>query len=110
MFNDLFVFEKKRNGTQAVGFYLFYFLTIVVISALLGLFFARDFATGVVLGQMGAIVVCLGLSFLVLFKKNKLRSAGPLVIALLSGVGAYLLGGFLGLAATAYLTTLEPEQ
>ena len=110
MFSDLFVFEKKRNGTQAFGFYLFYFLMIIVISAVLGMLFARDFATGLVVGQVWAIVVCLGLSFLVLFKKNKLRSAGPLVIALLSGVGAYFLGGFLGLAATAYLTTLEPEH
>ena len=110
MFNELFVFEKQRNGTQAVGFYLFYFFTIVVLSALSGLMFAQNFAVGVMLGQTLAILICLGLSFLVLFKKNKLRSAGPVIVALLSGVGAYLLGGFLGLAATAYLTTLEPEQ
>ena len=114
MFNELFVFEKQRSGIQAVGFYLFYLLVVIVVGALLGLlgsiFAGTDFAGGVMLGQIGAVLVCLALSFLVLFKKNKLRNAGLLVIALLSGVGAYLLGGFLGLAATAYLTTLEPER
>lgn len=109
MFNELFVFEKRRNGTQAVGFYLFYLFTVIAISALLGMIFAGDFEMGVMLGQTLAVIVCLGLSFLVLFKKNKLRSPGPIAIALLAGVGAYLLGGILGLTATAYLTTLEPE-
>ncbi len=172
MFNELFVFGKQRNGSQAFGFYLFYLFTTVAISFVsgtilvtilvgfqleryiglaavclvfstfllsknkswrnfgwvaLGLFLfnvfliavysglsisntAMDFEMGNMLGRYLAIVICLVLSFLVLHKKNKLRSTGSVVVAILSGVGAYLLGGLLGLAATAYLTTLKPEK
>ena len=107
MFNDLFVFEKQRDGTEAVGFYLFYLFTALVLVALLGRLFADSFGAVLIATQM---LVCLGLSYLVLRKKNKLLSTGPLIIALLSGVGVYLLGSLLGLVATAYLTTLEPAK
>ena len=101
MFTDLSVFEKQRNGIEAVGFYLFYLVTIIAIAALLGLLLARDFTAGATIGRIVAIILCLGLSFLVVIKKGRYRCAGSVVIALLSGVGAYFLGGFLGLAATA---------
>lgn len=110
MFNDLFMFEKRRTGTEAVGFYLFYLFVIIVTGALSGLIFATDFDAGVMLGRYLAIALCLGLSFLVLIKKRKLQNFGLVIVALLSGVGAYLLGGFLGLAVTAYLSTVESEQ
>lgn len=50
---------------------------------------------------------CLLLSLWLLLAKGHLRKPWPLLVALLSGVGGHYLGGFLGLALTAYLTTLS---
>lgn len=49
------------------------------------------------------------LAFLVLGKKNKLRNSRLVILALLSGVGAYVLGALVGLILVAKLTTAEAE-
>ena len=116
MFSDLFAFGKQRSRREAVGFYLFYWLLGVVISSA-GLFigggwsFQEGFAEDLWMGPyFFAMVFCLALAFLVLGKKNKLQNSKLVFRALLSGVGAYLLGALVGLILVANLTTAEAEQ
>ena len=113
MFNDLFAFGKQRSRREAVGFYFFYWLLGVVISSV-GLFigggwgFQEGFAEDLWIGPyFFAMVFCLALAFLVLGKKNKLRNSRLVILALLSGVGAYVLGALVGLILVAKLTTAE---
>ncbi|MCY3688817.1 MAG: hypothetical protein OXG90_07505 [Gammaproteobacteria bacterium] len=115
MLNDLFVFEKQRTGREATSFYLFYWLLGVVITST-GLFvgsgwsFQEGFAEDLWIGPYYfAMAFSLMLAFLVLGKKNKLRNPRLAILALLSGVGAYLLGALVGLIPVAYLTTTEIE-
>ncbi|MCH7640638.1 hypothetical protein IID22_00345 [Patescibacteria group bacterium] len=56
-------------------------------------------------GNILAILVTLGLSFTILSKKNLLSSFGYILLALFSGILAFLGGGLLGLIPVAYLTT-----
>ena len=115
MFRDMFVFGKQRSGREAAGFYLFYWLLGVVVTSA-GLFmgggwrFQEGFAEDLWIGPyFFAMVYSLMLAFLVLGKKNKLRSPGLVVPVLLSGVGAYLFGALVGLIPVAYLPTTEAE-
>ena len=115
MFKDLFVFGNQRSRWEAAGFYVFYLLLGVVITSV-GLLigggwgFQEGFAEDLWIGPyFFAMVLCLALAFLVLFKKNKLRNPGLVILALLSGVGAFLLGAMVGLIPVAYLTTTEAE-
>lgn len=111
MFKGLFAYEKQRSGREAVGFYLFYWvLGVVIVTA--GLFmggggsFQEGFAENLWIGPyFFAMVLCLTLAFLVLGKKNKLRNPRLVIVALLSGAGAFLLGALMGLIPVAYLTT-----
>ncbi len=61
------------------------------------------------MGGVFAVLICFGVSFGILNKK-KLDSFGLIVVSLLSGLGAILGGGLLGLIPTAYLTTLKSES
>ena len=115
MFNDLFVFGKQRSRREAAGFYLFYWLLGVFITSV-GLFvgsgwrFQEGFAEDLWIGPyFFAMVFSLTLAFLVLGGKNKLRNPWLVILALLSGVGAYVLGALVGLIPVAYLTTTEAE-
>ena len=110
MFKNLFVFEKERNVKEAFGFYLAYLLLIILLGALLGGFLANGFEEGVAIGSYSAIGFCLVLSFTVLFKKNQQNNFGLVLVAFLSGPGAFLLGGLLGLVPTAYLTTKKDKS
>ena len=116
MFNDLFLFEKDRTPKEALGFYLVYFLLTGLFGGLLSyLFFPYDpsmpltesFQAGAAVGQYTGTIFCLALSFMILYKKKKLKSFGLVIIGILSGICAFLLGGFLGLVLTTYLTTIK---
>ena len=111
MFKNLLDFGYKRTWLQAVGFYLAYFLLIIIIGflagALMGLIFSGGSvsAMGVQIGNILAIVICLALSFTILYKKNQHKNFGLVLLALLSGILAFLGGGLLGLIPAAFLTT-----
>lgn len=114
MFKDLFLLEKDRTPLEAFGFYLCYLVLLASTAALVAFLvtpnstpgtFAEGYQTGVVIGQYFAVVACLALSFLVLYKKKRLNSFGLVLMAILSGILAAFLGGLLGLIPTAYLTT-----
>lgn len=113
MFTKLGDFSVKRTVKEAIGFYISYFLGIMVaamaITAIIASATGRtnDFDFGVMIGQMVAILASLTLSMLVLAKKNMLNSNNVpfILLALSSAFLAYLGGGMLGLIPAAYLST-----
>lgn len=108
MFKNLTNFAHKRNGWEVLGFYLAYLLLIIVVALLLGAAVALlDFDTEVAfrLGNAFAIIICLVLSFMVLKQKKLTGNFGLILVALLSGVLAFIGGGILGLIPVAFLTT-----
>jgi hypothetical protein len=60
---------------------------------------------GLIIGNIVAIVVSLGVSFLILKEKNLLGNFSFVLLAFFSGVLAIFLGGLGGLIPAAYLTT-----
>ena len=117
MFKEVFVLSKVRTVKEAVGFYLVYFLLLGLIGLIIMTLLSEPpdsleegFQQGQIVGQYFWSIACLVLSFLVLYKKKQLNSVRLILIALLSGAGAVLLGGLLGLIPTAYLTTKESKN
>ena len=105
MFKDLFNFKKERNGSEALGFYLAFFGILLISAGVLGALLMLDFNASVIVGQRFAIIACIALSFVVLYKKNQLKNYGLVIVALLSGICAAFSGALLGLIPVAYLTT-----
>ncbi len=109
MFKDLLVFEKERNIKEAFGFYLAHNLLGVCGGAMFGAIANKDFYESIIIGARFAVFFCLALCFIVLFKKNLLNNFGLILLAILSGTGAYLYGTLLGLIPVAYFTTKKVE-
>lgn len=116
MFKNLGNLGYQRNWKEAIGFYIVYFVAMVVVAAILGAMVAAiflpasagrsgGFAMGVRLGLVMAIIATLVLSFSILAKKNLLHNFGFILLALLAGLLAVAGGGLLGLIPVAYLTT-----
>jgi len=110
MFKNLTDFSHKRSGKEAFGFYLAYLVLIMLLGGLLGgimglVMGGGSFELGLRLGNLTAVLVVLGLSFAVLAKKNLMGNFGMILVAVVSGLLAFLGGGLLGLIPTAYLTT-----
>ena len=110
MFKNLTDFAYKRSGKEALGFYLGYLILIVVVGALAGGLFGlasgqENFELGLRIGNIIGILASLGLSFAVLSKKGLMNNFGLLLLALLSGLLAFIGGGLLGLIPASYLTT-----
>ena len=110
MFKNLANFSYVRNVKGAVGFYLAYLLFTIILGTLLatvlGLLFNRtSFGFGLRIGTFTAIVVSVGLSFLILKNKNLTSNFVYVLLSLLAGLLALLGGGVLGLIPTAYLST-----
>ena len=119
MFKDLLLFEKARTPKEAIGFYLAFLFFLGLLAGMLAFFivpqdpsmsFEEQIQAGVIVGQYFGVIACLILSFVVLYKKKKLQSFGPLLVLVLSGFCAIFLGALLGLIPTAYLTTLESNN
>lgn len=64
-----------------------------------------DYNFGLIIGNIVAVIVSLGVSFLVLKEKKLLGNFVFILLALLSGLLAIFLGGLGGLIPAAYLTT-----
>jgi len=110
MFKNLTDFSYKRSGKEALGFYVGYLILIVVVGAIfggiLGLALGEEsFEIGLRVGNIIAILASLVLSFLILSKKKQMNNFGMILLALLSGLLAFIGGGLLGLIPSAYLTT-----
>ena len=107
MFRKLTQFDYRRSTTEAIGFYLAYLLFLALIAGLITAVVARNFNESVVIGARIAVIVSPMISFFVLYKKKRLKNFGYLLLIVLSGILAMLLGLLLGLIPAAYLTTLE---
>ena len=110
MFKKLTNLAYKRSRKEALGFYLGYLILIVVVGALAGGLFGlasgqENFELGLRIGNIIGILASLGLSFAVLSKKGLMNNFGLLLLALLSGLLAFIGGGLLGLIPASYLTT-----
>ncbi len=115
MFKNLTNFSYDRNVKGAIGFYLAYLLLTIILGTLiatvLGLIFNRtSFGFGLRIGTFTAIVVSVGLSFMIIKRKNLTSNFVYILLALLSGLLALLGGGVLGLIPTAYLSTRSPVK
>lgn len=110
MFKKLTDFSYKRTRKQAVGFYLGYLILIIIVGALVGgmvglAFGDESFELGLRVGNFIAVLIVLGVSFAILNKKKLMNNFGLILLALASGLFAYLGGGLLGLLPAAYLST-----
>ena len=104
----------KRSTKEAFGFYFAYLLLVLIISVIISVGIALIFKSsnfnsgfnmGLRIGTIIAVIISLGLSFLVLKEKKLLRNFGLILLALLSGLLAFFLGGLGGLIIASYLTT-----
>ncbi len=63
------------------------------------------YEAGFRVGNIGAIIICPLLSFLILKEKKLLNNFGLIILAILSGLIAVFVGAIGGLIPIAYLTT-----
>ena len=110
IFNNLTDFGYQRSTKEAIGFYIAYLFLIIIFGLLLAFGLSsimqnNNYNFGLIIGNIVAIVVSLGVSFLILKEKKLLGNFGFILIASLSGVLAVFLGGLGGLIPAAYLTT-----
>lgn len=110
MFENLVDLSFQRTGKQAFGFYLAYLFLFALISGICGGLFGAitghsDFATGVRVGQITAIILCLSLAIVIVIQKKQM-SFKVIVLVLLSGALAVFIGALGGLIPIAFLTKL----
>jgi len=114
VFGQLFDFSYRRSAVQAIGFYVVYFLIGIAISAVVGMLaaglsgasgFEEGFKVGSQVGNVVAVIFSLGLSIAILRAKGLFHNVLALVVLVFSGIGAAVLGLFLGLIFVAFLTT-----
>lgn len=110
MFKHLFQFDYKRSVKEAIGFYLVYFVLVVLGGSLTGA--AMMLATGsqdrqlaVRGGALFATGATLVLSFIILSKKKFWKRLRYLLVGILAVVLADLGGILFGLIPLAVLTT-----
>ena len=117
MFAHLTNFAYKRTTLQAVGFYIAYFLLLLLIAGATGGFLAL--ATGRVdqelsirIGVMISTIACAILSAAISYEKRILRDFPALLSIILAIIGAMFGGALVGLVFVAYLTTkpMQPMQ
>lgn len=110
MFKNLINYAYKRNLKEAVGFYIAYLILIVILASLVGAMVGaitrvNNYSLEFKLGQIIAALFSLILSFLILYKKKLLNNFLYIILAILSGLLAYLGGGIFGLIPAAYLSS-----
>ena len=113
MFSDLMSFGKERTPKQAVGFYSAFLIIYFLISAPAGWFLFGDPAPDGLVQPFAlwtGIAYCLIVSSLILYQKKRLNDFGSILLALLSGIGSFAGGIFLGITYTAILTTIDIKK
>ena len=116
MFTHLLDLSYRRSAKEALGFYLFYFVILVGVSAVAGAIFgaatpdrpqgfAAGYQSGLAIGNVVAIVGSAGLSFVVLVQKGRFNHPGYLLVGLLGVAGAFAAGALLGMIAPSWLST-----
>jgi len=115
MFKNITDFGFQRNWKQAIGFYLAYFLLIVLTAAFVGALGAvvqggncqiAGYHSGIFVAVIGTLLI----NFMVLEKKNQLNNYGYLLLLILSGMLAIFGGALIGLIPAAYFTTRKKQR
>ena len=110
MFKKLFDLGYKRNTTEALEFYLVYFVLILIGSAVVTyLIGAQDFQRGLRAGTFFAATIVLALSLVILSKRRLVSHLNYLLLGLFSVVLAVIGGALLGLIPLAVLSTKGQE-
>jgi len=115
MFTHLTNFAYKRTALQAVGFYIAYFLLLLLIAGATGGFLALvtgnvDQELSVRIGVMISAIACAVLSLAIAQKKHTLHHFTTILAIILAIIGAMFGGALVGLVFVAYLTTKPIEQ
>ena len=108
MFKHLINFSYKRTAAQAFGFYITYFILLLLIITVLGGIFASDFDEGVRFGAASTVASSFILAFLVLYNKRRINHFGYFLLASSAGIIALFMGLLGALIPVAYLTTIDP--
>ncbi|HEX7041651.1 MAG TPA: hypothetical protein VF189_00215 [Patescibacteria group bacterium] len=110
MFGKLTDFAYRRSVKESIGFYLAYFVLIVIAAVAIAGFLSiisgnssNNF--GVSTGTIVAIISCVTLSILISLRKKRLNKFSYILLIFISGVLATWGGALLGLIPVAYLTT-----
>ncbi len=113
MFQHLLEFSYKRTKKQAVGFYLAWFLCVVLFGALVGGILGSagiiedSFDGGLKVGQLIAIFATIVLTVIIVRDKKRMGFFSSYIYILCAGILAYFGGALLGLIISAYLTTQD---
>lgn len=114
MFKELTNFKYDRNWKEAIGFYLGYFLFLLIIgitlATIFGLIFNFTYQDGVKMGIVIAVIACPTFCFIILYKKKILNKFILILLSVFSGVLALYGGAIFGLIIPAYFTTIKSQQ
>jgi len=100
--------SRVRTAGEALLFYLIFLLVVVVLSAMvggLGALLGAAFSTVLLLGNLLAVLFCVGLGVAMLRGKGHLGEPGYWGLIVLAGLLALFVGGFLGLVPLAFFST-----
>lgn len=111
-------FKIKKNWKQALLFYVFFVVIVMIVGAIYGtIFFRADSIEGslqlaaedVVLPSI-VVLIMLGISGNLLMQKKLTKQPLPILLALASGGMAAFGGAILGMIPAAYISTLAPSE
>ncbi|MFH1389762.1 MAG: hypothetical protein ABIH56_03455, partial [Candidatus Margulisiibacteriota bacterium] len=116
MFKKLFDYGYERNIIEAIGFYIAYFIIVVIGASLFTAIVERMFRIfGVVMsygasasaGNLIAIVTTIILVIVVVKEKKAFKHFGFILLGATAAILSYYGGAVVGLIPIAYLTTLS---
>gem|GEM_PF-2550029 len=99
--NRFFDLRRSHTFLQDVGFY-FLFLIFTILCAILLSSIVKtsnshgSFETGLLIGQICAIILCVSFSFFIIILKNLWTNFLTWILLILGAAGAYTLGALLG--------------
>lgn len=112
MFQKLTDFGFQRTPKQALGFYIAWFVILVLFGAIVGGVVGmlsgdsqEVFQQGLKVGTSLSVICCLVLATLVVRAKKLLNSFTYIILILVAGALALFGGALLGLIPVAYITT-----
>ncbi len=118
MFKNLVDFSYKRNWKEAIGFYIAWVVVILLGAGLAGgiagiflpsLIKTNAFSVGYTIGNIIGFLACVSFASLISKEKQILKDYSIILLIILTGIVAILLGGIAGMIIPAYLTTRESK-
>lgn len=118
MFKNLLNFEYKRSGVELLGFYLFYIIVTCLIGGILAGVYAMVVnadaetgrAIGFKMGRIASLVLCTGISVLLIYYKKLYKSALALLLFLFTILASLLSGGLFALVFSTILSSFDKME